>query len=137
MLTIQEELEQAIAAHEKWLKHINMTIALSSYELESSATKTAENQALVEKVSQDTNCPLGKWLYSLTEQSILNSSFYAEVMTLHKLFHQEAGEVLGLAFEGQNIQAKAMIADNTPFAKHSQALIATLEAWLADVKRAN
>ena len=134
MLTIQEELEQAIAAHKKWLKHINMTIALSSYELESSATKTAENQALVEKVSQDTNCPLGKWLYSLTDQSILNSSFYVEVMTLHKLFHQEAGEVLGLAFEGQNIQAKAMIADNTPFTKHSQALIATLKAWLADVK---
>ncbi len=137
MLTIQEELTQAIAAHEKWLKHINMTVALSNYELESSTTKSAENQALVEKVSQDHNCPLGKWLYSITDQSILNSSFYTEVMALHKLFHQEAGEVLSLAFEGENIKAKAMIAENTPFAEHSQALIATLEAWLTEIKITN
>jgi len=128
-MTIYEELEQAINAHNKWISHINMTVALSGYELEPSETKTMENQALVEKVSQDYNCPLGKWLHSIKDESILNSSFYNDVMALHKLFHKEAGEVLSLTFKGKNIQAKAMIEENTDFTNHSKELINQLKAW--------
>lgn len=127
--TMYEEIEQAINAHEKWIKHINTTIALSVYELDTSDSKVAENNALVEKVSQDYNCPLGKWLHTTRDDLILSSPFYHKVVELHKLFHKEAGQVLTLAFQGDNIKAKAMIAENTDFDQHSKALIETLKAW--------
>jgi len=128
-MTTYDEIEQAITAHEKWVKHINMTVALSGYEPKLSVQQKAENNALIAKVSQGDNCPLGKWLHSVTDTKIVNSPYYNKVMVLHDLFHQEAADILMLTFSGENIKAKKLLAEHSDFSQNSLALVAVLKAW--------
>ena len=65
-------------------------------------------------------------MYGEAKVGFAAASDYDLVRTLHAEFRREATEVLELATSGRASEAKAAMADDTPFSRASSSLVGTL-----------
>jgi predicted naringenin-chalcone synthase len=123
-----EELENAISAHTSWLKNIKTAILVSST-MSNKNSDSNRKIKMIDKIESDHQCAFGKWIYETNESEIKNNIYYEKVVDLHAQFHQQAANILNLAFEGDKSQAKRLVTDDSDFIQCSEKLIATLEEW--------
>jgi hypothetical protein len=126
MLTI-EEIEHAISAHSAWLKKIKTVVAVST--INDAPSDMTKNKKTVIKIESDELCTFGKWLYTTIEEKHKKSIYYQEAVNFHAKFHQDAANILSLAFQGEKYQVSTLITDDSDFIQNSSKLIATLEKW--------
>ncbi len=112
-----DEIEQAIAAHAQWKQRLNDAIVCGR-----SDWTPAE-------VRQDCNCQFGKWLYDGIDPKEKTSKAYAKILSMHALFHKEAGTVLELALNGEQQEAKLRVAIGGVYLKISSELIHEMQNW--------
>jgi ribosomal protein L35AE/L33A len=127
---MNEELENAIAAHTAWLKNIKTAVLVSST-MSNKKSDPNRNIIMIEKIESDHQCAFGKWLYGTSEAETNNNIYYKKVVDLHAQFHLQAANILSLAFEGDKSQAKTLVTDDSKFVQCSEQLIETLEEWKA------
>ena len=113
----KEEINKAISAHSKWKFTLRKAI------------ETGVCESTPERVKQDCNCSLGKWLHYRLDESLKLSPLYIEIVEAHAAFHQEAGSILELALSGQHVEAEARIERGSVFAKLSASLVKKLGLW--------
>lgn len=107
------DLAQAGQAHSEWKIKLRMAIA-----------KQDTLDATV--ISADNQCLLGKWLHGEARGKFSSLPSYAECVSKHAIFHQEAGKV-AQAINAKNFtQAKAMMEANTPYALAANNFIISL-----------
>ena len=58
---------------------------------------------------------------------------YKEAFDLHAKFHQQAGKILELAFNGSLGEAQNLMGPSEPFAKYSAALTLKLKDWKEEI----
>ncbi len=116
-MSTHEEINKAIAAHGQWKQKLRT--AIDSGECESTPGR----------VKQDNNCSFGKWLYERIDPEIKGSTFYHTIVKLHAEFHQEAGNILDEALNGDKNIASSQIGLGSQFAKLSAKLTHEMKEW--------
>ena len=81
-MSVQEEINQAIAAHREW-----------KFKLKN-AINTGECESTPDKVKMDNNCAFGKWLHERIEPSVRMTADYSEVVDLHAQFTRKLARSL-------------------------------------------
>ena len=114
---MQQQVMNALAAHEGWKRRLHDAIATRSAEI------------TVEQASVDDACAFGKWLHNDVPWRIRKVWDYANVRKLHAAFHEEAGRVLALALAGQADAAIAAMSTGSPFHTCSERLAYALHDW--------
>lgn len=121
-----EEIENAIAAHMKWLKNIK-TVVLVATTMDTKSSGNTNNTNLITKIESDHQCVFGKWLYDTSEGK--KSIYYDQTVILHAQFHKQAAHILSLAFDGKKSQARSLTTADSDFIKCSEKLMDILEEW--------
>ena len=116
-MSVQEEINQAIAAHREW-----------KFKLKN-AINTGECESTPDKVKMDNNCAFGKWLHERIEPSVRMTADYSEVVDLHAQFHQEAGSILELALNGNPAAATDLMQPGSKFVSLSSKLTLKMMDW--------
>lgn len=127
-----EEIEEAISAHMAWLKNIKTAVLVSTTMSKKNADP-ALNTKLITKIESDHQCKFGKWLYETSESEAEKSIYYNQTVILHAQFHQQAANILSLAFDGEKSQARSLMSINSDFIQCSEKLISTLKEWKASL----
>lgn len=125
---MNEEIENAITVHMAWLKNIKTAVLVSTMMSKKNSDPTL-NTKTITKIESDHQCSFGKWLYETSEPETKQSIYYEQSVILHAQFHQQAANILSLAFEGKSSQAKSLISDDADFIQCSEKLIETLKKW--------
>jgi hypothetical protein len=97
------DLDQAGQVHNEWKVKLRMAIA-------------KEEPLDAAEISADNRCSLGKWLHGEAKRQFGGLTSYAECLSKHAAFHQEAEKVAQNINAKNFAQAKAMLAANTPYA---------------------
>jgi hypothetical protein len=97
------DLDQAGQAHSEWKIKLRMAIA-----------KQEQVDAVV--ISSDSQCPLGQWLHGEAKGKFGSLPPYAECLSRHAAFHEQAGKVAHAINSKNFTQAKTMMEANTPYA---------------------
>jgi len=117
----QDEIMKAISAHSKWKYTLRKVI------------ETGGCESTPERVSQDCNCSLGKWLHHRVDEDLRFGTLYTEIVDYHAQFHIEAGEILELALTRDPAVAGLRIERGSKFAKLSAELIKRLSQWQDEI----
>lgn len=112
-MSMKDQVEKAIAAHEAWKQRL-----ASAIESGSSTFDTAT-------VSADNACDFGKWLHGLGDSD--KGGDFETVRSMHADFHTLAGKILGLATGGSKAEAETLMSGE--FSALSGKLVSTLNAW--------
>ncbi len=124
---VNEEIENAISVHSKWLKNIKTAVAVST--MSGTNSDSTQGTKTIEKIGADNQCAFGKWLYETIEPELKKSTHYEKIVTLHAQFHQQAATILSLAFKGKKSKASSLISDDSEFIQCSELLITSLNEW--------
>ncbi len=122
-----EEIENAISVHTAWLKNIKAAVAVCA--MSGANSNPILNEKTITRVKADNQCSFGKWLYETIEPELEKSIHYKEIVTLHAQFHQQAANILSLAFKGQKSKASSLVLNDSNFIQCSNSLIDTLTEW--------
>ncbi len=128
-MDIVSEIETAIKAHQKWINHVELMVAMAKNNNDISAKKAAEDKATIQKIRQDNNCYFGKWLHGVSDETIKNSYSYQEIVDFHKQFHQEATYILVLVFNKEYTLAEELLNEDSTYKRCSKTLIEKMKAW--------
>jgi Chemoreceptor zinc-binding domain len=90
-MSIQDEINNTIAAHGQWKQKLRTAI------------DTGESESTPEKVCKDNNCSFGKWIHERIEPSQKSSPHYSRALKLNSDFQ--------LFTEG--VSARCFISENT------------------------
>lgn len=112
-MSMKDQIEKAIAAHEAWKQRLTAAIDSGSSTFDAATVAT------------DNACDFGKWLYSLGDGD--KGANFESVRSLHADFHALAGRILGLATGGKKDEAASLM--NGEFSALSGKLVSTLNAW--------
>lgn len=115
-------INQAIAAHSDFRERLVSAIA------------AGQSSLTVERVCQDNQCTLGRWLYTM-DGSTQATPRWQCVRTVHAEFHQEAARVLEFALAGKARDARSAIAYSSAYTGLSRRLTTELEAWKNEAVR--
>ena len=107
------DLNQAGQAHSEWKIKLRMAIA---------KRETLDAPAL----AADNQCLFGKWLHGEAKGKYGKLPAYADCLSKHAAFHQEAGKVAQAINAGDFALAKSMMDANTPYALAANAFIIAL-----------
>lgn len=107
------DLNQAGQAHSEW--KIKLRMAIAKKESLDAAALSAENQ-----------CAFGQWLLGEAKGKYGMLPAYADCVSKHAAFHQEAGKVAQTINAGNFTQAKSMMDANTPYALAANGFIIAL-----------
>ncbi|MBL4583954.1 MAG: CZB domain-containing protein [Pseudomonadales bacterium] len=116
-MSIQQEIEKAIAAHGAWKQKLRSAIDLGT------------SESTPDKVCKDNNCSFGKWLHERIDPSAKDSPFYPTVLKLHAQFHVAAADILTLALRGEKEKANELMGLTKDFAKYSGELTRKMKEW--------
>ena len=107
------DLNQAIAKHVEWKLTFRGAIA---------------NQESVdaESIFKDDGCELGQWLHGEARTRFATLASYSACVAQHAAFHVEAGKVAGIINARQFLDAEAMLAGDTPYARASTAVCSAI-----------
>jgi len=128
-MDIVSEIETAIKAHQDWINHVELMVAMAKNNNDISAKNVAEDKATIQKIRQDNNCYFGKWLYGISDEKIKNSYNYQEIVDFHKQFHQEAAYILVLIFNKEHKFAEELLNEDSTYKRCSKTLIEKMKAW--------
>lgn len=106
------DFDGAIRAHAEWKLKLSVYI--------SSPDKSLD----VNTVARDDVCPLGQWIKEETHARAGDSSYLA-LRDNHAAFHKAAAEVIRHADSGQDVHAEIALGAGSPYAKASQAVVAS------------
>jgi len=120
-MSVKDEIDKAVSAHGMWKHKLR------------SAIESGESESTADKVSVDTNCSFGKWLYKRIDPSAKGSLYYTEVLQLHAEFHLAAGEILRLALLGEKDEANRLMGLTGDFAQKSGYLTKKMKEWQASL----
>ena len=113
---VVEEINKALFAHGAWKMRLREAISKGLSELP------------IEDAKRDDCCAFGKWLHSANlDADLRGSATHQAIISLHKAFHQSAGQVLEEAV--QDHQDKAVSLLKGEFGECSQTLIVALTKW--------
>lgn len=101
-------LDEAIQAHAQW--KIKFRSAISKKEQMDSV-----------KISADSCCPLGMWLYGEAKTKYCHLNSYKDLLQKHATFHREAGKVASAINAKKYVEATAMLDPGTPYMSASSA----------------
>jgi hypothetical protein len=113
---IFDQVTIAIGTHRQWKHRLQTAIDSGRSDL---------NPAVV---CLDNQCDFGQWLYRLPPATRA-TSHWKEVQQLHAVFHQEAGQVLELALQGNRNEAARRMAFGGSYAAASATLTAAMMKW--------
>jgi hypothetical protein len=117
-LKLQDQINDAIAAHGMWKARLN------------SAIDSGASEFAPEKVCTDNQCDFGRWLYSPTFTAADKAgAHYETVRKAHAEFHKVAADVLRLALAGSKDEARRLIGMGSRFGTLSASLTAAMMAW--------
>lgn len=116
-MSVQDEINQAIAAHREWKFKLRTAI------------DTGECESTPDKVKMDNNCAFGKWLHERIDPSVKGTPHYNEIVDLHAQFHQEAGSILELALNGNPAAANDLMETGSKFVTLSSKLTLKMMDW--------
>jgi hypothetical protein len=72
----------------------------------------------VEFIEKDNNCILGKWIYNIKDEKLLNTFEFKLLRSIHACFHLQAAEVLKSSIKG-NKQAALALLDSGDYTYYS------------------
>jgi len=127
-MSIHKEIDDAIFAHQGWVKKIKTTVAFSSRTINTSI-ENEKRLKMINKVQSDENCRFGKWLYAISGSELKNKAYIKNIKELHIQFHQEAAEILALSLSGKSKEAELKLVEQASFILCSTSLIKKLEEW--------
>jgi len=104
------DFELARQAHNEW--KIKLRTAIAKQEHLDAAS-----------ISSDNRCQLGEWLHGEAKVKYGKLASYADCVSKHAAFHQEAGKVAQTINLKNYAQAKTMMDANTPYALAANAFI--------------
>ena len=114
----------AIEVHQAW-----------RYRLQSVIDGSSTETLVVETVSKDDQCDLGKWLHGSGSKQFGQDSLFQQLIKNHAHFHTCAGHVLNLKQDGQVEQAQESIRSGD-FVRASQSVIMNLAQMYSKAKSA-
>jgi hypothetical protein len=115
-----ENITKAISAHGQWKERLANAIASGTSDFDPEVVKLPDR------------CEFGKWLYgSDISPDAKGSDYYRKALDLHAQFHVEAATVLSLALQGDQAQAKTLMAPGSKFDSLSTTLTELLNEWKA------
>ena len=100
-------------AHNEWKIKLRMAIA-------------KQEQVDATSISSDNRCQLGEWLRGEAKVKYGGLASYADCVSKHAAFHQEAGKVAQAINLKNYAQAKSMMDASTPYALAANAFIIAL-----------
>lgn len=105
--------DDAINAHVAW------KMKLSTY------LRKPDGSLKAQDIEPDNKCGLGQWIYG---EGAKHASLpeYATLKNEHACFHKAAADVVRKADSGKSTSEETALGSSTPFAKHSQAVIAAI-----------
>jgi methyl-accepting chemotaxis protein len=112
--------EEAIARHTEW--KIIFRSAISKKELVDAAT-----------IRRDDCCILGKWLHGEGKSHHESNATFANLVTVHADFHQNAGRVADAINAGRYDEAETLIGVWSEYSSASLAVIDAIEAVRKDI----
>ena len=124
-MSVQEEIDLAIAAHRDWKFKLRTAI------------DTGKCESTPEKVKMDNNCSFGKWLHERIDPAVKHTPHYNEIVDLHAKFHQEAGSILELALNGNVEKARDLMEPGSTFVTLSSNLTLKMMDWKKHLASAN
>jgi methyl-accepting chemotaxis protein len=120
-LGLLKRLEMALGAHGKWRQRLELAVTNGKFDTS------------VDQARADNQCPFGKWLYG--DAGVRQDVHYKDARGLHAVFHQAAGEVVGLVAAGKTAEAQAALQRGGTFDRASRELSNHLQRWSEDAKR--
>jgi len=125
MSLVRSELTQAIAIHKMWADTLSTAIRCERI-----------GGIKIEKIRQDDQCELGRWLaQDHVRLSFENFGAFEKIVKLHRNFHQCAAHVLELVHEGDIEGANEIMRESGEFQMCSSALISALTSISEPVMR--
>ncbi len=115
LMSRQDEIKKAIDAHGLWKARLLK------------ALETGKSEYTVESISADNRCDFGKWVYSVSETE--RDGHWKTVRELHARFHQQAGNVLGIALRGTPADSVDLMGFGSAYSKASAALTSAMMKW--------
>ena len=112
---IADQINLAVGIHGLWKSRIT------------DAINTGKSEWDPAFVTPCGNCDFGKWLNGLDEAQ--KTEEFTKVYEIHTEFHKEAGRILGLALNGQKIEAEAAVDDGSDYQKLTSSLTLAMMNW--------
>jgi hypothetical protein len=120
-MTIVEQIDAAIRAHNMWKERLSMAID--------------QGVANVDPfdVAKDNLCPFGQWLYGKTTEAEKKTEEYTKVLALHAVFHKEASKVMEFALQHNKYAAFESMNEESDYYRVSNEMTETLLKWKAKI----
>lgn len=112
---INIDLDSAIQKHAQWKLKLHTAI-------------TKEETLVVDEISRDDCCVLGKWLYGEAKSNFFHLASYLDCRDKHKKFHIEAGKVAQCINDKNYKQAETMLGTGSVYAQASSSVAAAIIA---------
>jgi len=104
----------AIDAHGDWKKRLRAYLLNPDHSLSA------------QKVSSDSECDLGKWIYSGETRAYVCDACFQKLKTVHAEFHEAAAEVVRRANTGEVMSEEDALGSSSAFGMASIAIIQCL-----------
>ena len=115
------DFDGAIKAHAEW------KVKLTSY------IGKPDGSYKPEIVSQDNQCPLGKWIYG-EGKAYQTQPEFTELKKHHAAFHKAAGDIIRRCDKGENVSADLNLGANSEYRKVSNEVVRLIMALKSKVK---
>lgn len=116
----KENISKAISSHGQWKERLAHAIWSGASDFNPEIVKLPDR------------CELGQWLYGADiSPDAKGSAYYQRAVDLHAQFHVEAATVLGVALQGDRIQAEKLMAPGSKYANLSSTFTDVLNEWKA------
>jgi hypothetical protein len=117
LLSLNDEISAAIAAHGMWKTRSKTAIASGRSEFSPA------------DIGVDNKCQFGKWIHGIADARVTASGEYRQCLTLHQEFHMLAARVLSMALAGKKAEAEGAMAAGGDFATVSGKLTRAMMDW--------
>ncbi len=105
------DFEQALDAHVQW------KVKLSRYMAKPDRSLSPDT------VGKDSECALGKWIYSDGRSLAAKAPSFEKLRTAHAEFHRQAADILRRADKGESFAGTMAIDNTSPYGKASLQVI--------------
>jgi hypothetical protein len=112
----KEVIDDALAAHVQWKRRLQDALITGKFEYK------------IQDVKKDDACEFGQWLKGLSQEE-KDCDEYAKILKLHAEFHNTAGEILDLVYNGKKEEAEKKLEFGGSFGQISGRLIIALQTW--------
>ncbi len=106
----KQRAESVVKAHIRWFHHLRK------------AVETGESDMAPAAVAIDTECEFGKWVHSELH-GLCSAALFEQIHRIHADFHRTAAEILTLALNGRQADARVRLGARSELGELSKRLI--------------